>query len=59
MPPILTPPRRAPRPEAWLLALVGTIGALLILVGLLLLWGQEQPADPSSPVPTSTRLWEA
>lgn len=49
---------RRPRPEAWLLALVGTIGALLILVGLLLLWGQEQPAPPS-PSPTSTRLWEA
>lgn len=50
--------RRQRRAEAWFLALVGTVGALLILIGLLLMWGQEQPADPS-PVPSSTRPWEA
>lgn len=43
--------------EAWLIALVCTIGALIILAGLLLLWSREQPAP--APSPTSTRIWEA
>ena len=48
----------ARRREAWLLALVATVGALFILAGLLLLWGQEQPAPAPSPS-SSTRPWEA
>ncbi|MCK2219748.1 hypothetical protein MF672_039025 [Actinomadura sp. ATCC 31491] len=55
LPQILTGARRR---EAWLLALTATIGALLILAGLLLLtWGQEQP--PAAPKTISTRPWEA
>lgn len=50
----------ARRREAWILALVFTmaaLGALLVLAGLLLMSGQEQPPAPT---PTSsTRLWEA
>lgn len=52
--------RAARRREVWLLALVVTVavlGTLLIVVGLLLTWGQEQPAP--SPSTSSTRLWEA
>ncbi|MET8866489.1 hypothetical protein ABZW11_26425 [Nonomuraea sp. NPDC004580] len=51
----------ARRREAWLVALVATVavlGALLIVVGLLLLRGQDQPAPAPSPS-SSTRLWEA
>lgn len=43
--------------EAWLITLVCTVGALIILSGLLLLWSRE-PAPPA-PTPTSTRIWEA
>ncbi|MEV4174026.1 hypothetical protein [Nonomuraea sp. NPDC049709] len=52
--------RRAHHRETWLLALVVTVaalGTLLVLVGLLLEWGQEQPA-PTTPS-SSTRPWEA
>lgn len=48
--------RGARRREAWLIVLVATVGALVILVGLVLL-AREQPAP--APQTTSTRLWEA
>lgn len=54
LPTILTGARRR---EAWLIALVGTIGALIILAGLLLLWSREP--TPPAPSPSSTRIWEA
>lgn len=47
----------ARRREAWLITLAATIGALLILAGLLLAWGHDQPAPPAPA--TSTRLMEA
>ncbi|MER7500487.1 hypothetical protein AB0L05_27895 [Nonomuraea pusilla] len=49
----------AHRPAWWAIALTATVGALLLLLGLLMLLraGQSEPAP--SPVPPSTRLLEA
>jgi hypothetical protein len=49
-----TRPGQNPLP-VWLLALAATIGALLIIAGLMLLAGEQKPARPE---PTPARLME-